>query len=176
LKIFAYCTAPARESVVQALGVVPFTSPPWTAKTFDPAMLIGYDLMYFRLHQARILSSLWLGEKKDGGWIAALRVEQLKGLDLGSPIVVIANCFGDEGPFVPAFYRAGARSVIAAPGPNFAAGNAVIGTDLLVKWLIRGLRLGLNVKRALTVAKARLVATAWRGSDRDALQFKIMEV
>lgn len=176
MRVFAYCTAPARESVLKAIGVEPYTSPPWVVNTFDSAVLMGYDLLYFRLHQARILPNLWLGQKEDGGLIPALRVEQLEAVRLNSPIVLIANCYGVEGPFVPAFYRAGARAVIAAPGPNFAASNAVIGTDLLAKWLIRGLRLGLSVERALTMAKARLVATAWRGSDRDALQFKIMEV
>lgn len=176
MRIFAYCTAPARESVAQAMGMEPYTSPPWVANTFNPDVLIGYDLLYFRLHQARAFPDLWLGQKKDGGLVPAFRVEQLETVRLGSPIVLIANCYGVEGPFVPAFYRAGARAVIAAPGPNFAAGNVVIGTDLLAKWLIRGLRWGLSVGRALTMAKARLVTTAWRDSDRDALQFKIMEV
>ena len=173
--IFAYCTAPAKEAVARAVGVEPYTSPPWMATRFDLSLLIGNDLLYFRLHQAGAFTDLWLGEKEDGGLVPALRADQLEGLDIGSPVVLIANCYGDEGPFVPAFYRAGARAVIAAPGPNWAAGNMVIGTDLLAKWLIWGLRHRWPVQRALTMAKLRLMATAWRVSDRDALEFKIME-
>lgn len=176
MRVRAYCTASAHNAVEKAVGIVPWTSPPWTAHTFKPELLVGYDLLYFRLHQALAIPSLWLGERENGSLLSAFRVEQLEGLRLGKPIVLIANCYGVRGPFVPAFYKAGANAVIAAPGPNFAAKNLIIGTDLLARWLIRGLRLGLNVKRALTVAKTRLIATAWRGSDRDALQFKIMEV
>lgn len=162
--------------VARATGVEPYTSPPWTSKRFDPQVMEGYDLLYFRLHQAQAIQGVWLGERDDGEWIPALRVEQLEGLDLGSCIVVIANCWGVEGPFVPAFYQAGAAVVIAAPGPNFGASNAVVGADLLVQWIIRGLRWGFSVRRALAMAKVRLLATAWRGTDRDALAFQIMEV
>ncbi|NIM51635.1 MAG: hypothetical protein GTO22_20710 [Gemmatimonadales bacterium] len=76
---------------------------------------------------------------------------------------------------VAACYRAGASAVIAGPGPNYAAGKRVVGTDLLVKWLLYGLRLGLGPKRALQMARMRLKATSWRGPDRDALAFKIQQ-
>jgi hypothetical protein len=88
--------------------------------------------------------------------------------------VVIANCYSTHGPLLQAFYDAGAGAVIAAPGENYAAGNVVLGADLLAKWVILGLRLGLSVERALQLAKTRLILTAWRISDRDTLGFRII--
>jgi len=170
MKIFAYCTATARAAVRAATGVKPRTSPPLTANVFDSQWLTGYDLLYFRLHGHKSFPTLMFGD----GQIPALIAGQIRAADLGGAIVVIANCYGTESPLVQAFYAAGASAVIAGYGPNIAAGNRVVGTDLLVKWLIRGLQMRLPVKRALAVAKARLLATSWRAADRDAREFTIM--
>jgi len=170
MKIFAYCTRSARAAVRAATGVEPRTSPPLAANAFDSRWLAGYDLLYFRLHGHKSFPTLMFGD----GQIPALIAGQVRAADLDGAIVVIANCYGADSPLVQAFYAAGADVVIAGHGPNIAAGNRVVGTDLLVKWLIRCLQMRLPVKRALTVAKARLLATSWRAADRDAREFTIM--
>jgi len=74
---------------------------------------------------------------------------------------------------VTALYKAGASVVIAGPGENLALGERVVGTDLLVQWVIRGMRWGMRARRALDVARVRLALTAWRRSDRDAMGFGV---
>jgi hypothetical protein len=175
VKILAYCTLPAARAVAKATGAAPLTSPPLTAETFKPGMLKGYDLIYIRLHGTPKFPNMWLGENSQGAKFPALEKHHIDNADLTGAIVVLANCYGASSPLVAEMYEAGASTVIAGGGPNFAAANRVVGTDLLVQWLIRGLRPGLGVEAALRLAKARLLAGAWRVSDRDALRFKIIE-
>jgi len=181
VRIFAYCTEAAREAVAAATGVEPVASPPTMASQFDVQWLEGYDLIYFRLH--RILGRPgWYGEASRTNMAVrgtmyplALTRVQVNFADLGGAVVVVGNCFSANGdPMVRALYGAGARLVIAGPGENVAAGNRVVGTDLLVKWLIRGMEWGMRAQRALEVARARLALTAWRGADRDAMAFAIV--
>jgi hypothetical protein len=174
MNVFAYCTLVAADTVARATGVTPFTSPPWDAETFRPAWLAGRDLIYFRLHGLPGAYPVWFGEGADGNLTPAFCRPNLGVADLGGATVVIANCYSTHGPLLQAFYDAGAGAVIAAPGENYAAGNVVLGADLLAKWVILGLRLGLSVERALQLAKTRLILTAWRISDRDALGFRII--
>jgi len=188
MNIFAYCTLPARDAVHKATGVEPITSPPMVAHEFDPKELQDRDLIYIRLHGFEDIGDTWFGEDLRGPrlpaslraaaikpWPALTR-EHLNGIDLGGAAVVLANCHGATSPMVPALYRAGAQAVVAGPGPNLAAGDQVVGTDTLVRWIILAVRCGLSIRRAVRVAKIRLATTAWRVSDRDALGFKIMEV
>jgi len=175
MDVFAYCTAPALAAVEKALDVEAYSSPPYKASTFNPALMAGRDMLYFRLHGLPAVPYQMLGEDMEGNMAPALNLEHLNGVDLGGAVVMIANCYSAESPFVPAFYRAGARAVIAAPGANFAAAGDVIGSDLLARWVKLGMEAGLSIGRALSVAKMRLLPTAWRAADRDALGFKIME-
>lgn len=178
MRIFAYCTFVAREAVKAATGVEPLTSPPLDAATFPikNRKLQGCDLIYFRLHTLPQHPLTWFGEETSGRLIPALDERFVESVNLGGAVVVVANCHGLDNPLVGRLYDAGARIVIAGAGPNLAAAKRVVGVDLLTKWLIRGLRRGMKPKRALQLAKVRLLATAWRGSDRDALKFKILEV
>jgi len=175
MNVFAYCTLPARPAVARALGIIPFTSPPYTEKSFSPRLLGGNDFLYFRLHQIEGMPSIWLGEDVEGNMPMALRLEQIKNIDLSGAVVLIANCYSSDSPFILAFYACGARAVIAAPGKNSAAGDQVIGADLLAQWLYRLIGRGWPAGRALAAARGVLTMTAWRAPDRDALGFRIQE-
>jgi len=174
VNVFAYCVVSACNSVRRATGVTPITSPPVTVETFQPSWMEGYDLLYFRLHGIPG-GDLWFGEDQDGRISPALTRGQIAQADLTGAIVVVANCYGAETEMAREFYRSRASIVIAGYGKNYAASNRVLGTDLMVRWIIRVLKLGLSARRALTVAKARLVTTAWRASDRDALGFHVLD-
>ena len=169
MRVFAYCVESAERPVGAALGVTPLTSPPVTSQTFDPKWLEGYDLIYFRLHR-RPKFLTWFN---DAGQ-PALDIMTIHQAKLGGAVVIVANCFGASDSIVSALYMAGAAAVIAGEGPNYAASNIVIGTDLLAQWVRRGLAVGLPVRLALAVAKARLALTAWRHTDRDAVAFRII--
>ena len=175
MKILAFCTYPARAAVRKATGVEPWTCPPYTTENIQPAHLEGYDLIYFRLHRLRSVPGLWFGEYPLGERVQAMNNYLLELTDLSGALVVMANCYGASDPMVKQLYASGARAVIAGPGRNYAHGERVVGTDLLAKWLIGGLRMGLGIGAALGVAKARLRLTAQRGADRDALEFALME-
>jgi hypothetical protein len=169
MKILAYCTYSARLAVGAALDASPLTSPPMRASEFDPQWLEGYDLLYFRLH-GKPHSPAWYGDEH-----MALTPIQVSVADLDGVVVVAANCYGAENAqMVEAFYRSGARAVIAGPGENLAAVRRVVGTDLLVQWVIRLMKLGAGVERALQAARWRLRLTGWRASDRDAAQFAVV--
>jgi len=167
MRVFAYCTTSARRAVSAATGVSPLSSPPALAATFEPLWLEGHDLLYFRLH-GKPGANAWYNDAGS----AALTEDQVLAADLGGAVVVVANCYGDGGPMVRALYAAGATAVIA--GPNYAAVRRVVGADLLVRWVILGLRMGLGVDRALSLAQMRLKMSSWRPSDRDAAQFVVL--
>jgi hypothetical protein len=175
LDVFAYCTLPARPAVAHAMGVVPFTSPPYTAKNFSPRLMVGNDFLYFRLHQIESMPGIWLGEDLNGDMSPALRLDQIANVNLSGAVVLIANCYSSDSPFIPAFYACGAGAVIAAPGKNYAAGDQVIGADLLAQWIRRLIGRGWPVGRALAAARGILTMTSWRAPDRDALAFQIMQ-
>lgn len=187
MKVFAYCTEVAGKSVAKATGVRPLTSPPLTVTTLDSKTLEGYDLLYFRLHAFKG-GDRWYGESFETAslpkavqsaalkrWPALDRLHFIEA-NLSGAVVVLANCYGASSPLIRDIYEAGASAVIAGPGSNYAAGNRVMGTDLLVRQVIRGLRAGRNIKKALRRAKLRLLLTAWRKPDRDALGFKIIQM
>lgn len=153
-----------------ATGVEPYTSPPHDVITFVPQWMEGHELLYFRLH----------GRQDREGWFGdwgfrALTDEGILQADLGGAVAVVANCYGgDGGPMVEALYRSGCRAVIAGSGENVAARLKVVGTDLLVQWVIRLMRLGCEAKHALRVARARVMLSGWRASDRDAARFRVV--
>lgn len=174
MKILAYCTELAGDAVTKAVGDgLVLTSPPLTATDIGPKSFEGYDLIYFRLHSGPG-STVWFG---DDGKVRAIAFTPtcIAGARLDGAVVILANCHGENNPLIEIFYQLGAKAVIAGAGKNYAGGKRVIGTDLLTAWIIKGLKAGMSIERAMRLAKARLVFTAWRGPDRDALEFKIME-
>lgn len=171
MRVFAYCTRSAADAVRAATGVEPLTSPPVVAARFASRWLEGQDVLYFRLHGI----PGYLGWYGDDGQLA-LTEGLIEKAHLGGAAVVVANCYsGDDDPMIGALYRAGAGIVVAGAGENIAAGNRVVGADLLMQWIRRGLRAGLQMRAALRIARARLAWTGWRQSDRDARAFRVIE-
>lgn len=174
LRVWAYCTAKNAASVQAAVGVEPWTSPPCTQETLDNKGMEGQDLLYFRLHGLKSVPSMWWGETRLGGLVPAFARDNLKGIDLGGAVVVLANCYGNSSPLVKSLLLSGASAVIAGPGKNYAAKRGrVIGVDTLAKWVRIGLGSGLGPQAALSLAKSRLLLTSWRAVDRDALEFRL---
>ena len=119
---------------------------------------------------------MWFGERPDGGLIPALDIRDGITRQLHGAVVVIANCYAYDDQFLQGFYRAGTKAVIAGTGLNWAAkGNEVVGTDLLVRWIIRGLGVSLSPRAALGLARSRLWVTNDRHADKDAAEFQIVE-
>jgi hypothetical protein len=171
MKVFAYCTQPAAKAVRKATGVNPVVSPPATVDSLAED-LAQYDLLYFRLHSKQHDPDKMYGEDEDGEYYLAFVAQCLRSIPLPQrPIVVLANCYGAESEFPAAFYQAGASIVVAGHGPNMAGGSRLIGTDLMVYWLIKALEIGVPFRESMQVARARLALTAWRLADRDAMQF-----
>ena len=81
----------------------------------------------------------------------------------------------DQSRCLQELYQAGARYVVGGSGPNYAAGERVIGADKLVRELIAGMQWGWPALRALYIARLKLLATAWRKADRDAMEFRVIE-
>lgn len=174
MNVFAYCTFPARTAVETAVGAEPFTSPPHTIQTVGKSFA-NADFIYFRLHGTPKVRQVWFGETDKGGLVAAFDMSNLVGVTLKrSPVVLIANCFGDQSALVQALYDAGASAVIAGDGPNYAAGKRVIGTDKLASLLLSLLKRGYEIGTAVKLAKARLLLTSWRSADKDAARFRII--
>lgn len=156
MRIVAFCTQNAAQAVAKATGTTPLTSPPLLAMDVTLEMLAA-DLLYFRLHGTESNTDVWFGDDGAGGLQPiALRLEMVSKLKLDGAVVVVANCYGAASPFVRAFYEAGARAVIAAPGLNYAAGHSVIGGDMIVRRMIRELRRGKTAKVALKRARRRV--------------------
>lgn len=175
MKVAAYCTLTAKDIVKEAAGVEPVTSPPLTIQDFDPTQLSGVDILYFRLHGLRLIPSRMFGESESGDLIAAIGKEQIEQADLAGATVILANCYGAQSPMVDSFYNAGASTVIAGSGQNYASTTRVTGVDLLAKFIIGGLRNGLSLDAAMITAKTRLAMAAFQYASRDTLEFSIME-
>lgn len=175
MEVFAFCTLPARRAVREATGVEPFTSPPTDAEHLPARRMENADLIYFRLHGSASSPLLWSGEGGDGKRFPAFTPRSLEGLKLKpGAVVVIANCYGDTSPLARMFYQAGAGTVIAGEGSNYAEARRVVGADRLVKVLLAGLRRGLRLETALRAAKLAAAVRFWRKADRDTKQFHIL--
>lgn len=171
MNIFAYCAYGFQSSVLKAAGVRPVLSPPITMANFNPLWLQGHDLIYFKLHGLEG-QPFWYNER----WETAISAQQIRQATLGGAVVFVANCYLPESPMLAALLTAGAGAVIGGSGPNFARAAGIEGADLLGLWVRRLMTLGLEVERALRMAKR--VVRAWPG-DRiakdDALAFSVFK-
>jgi hypothetical protein len=179
MRAFALCTQAAGVAVEKAIRGEIYTSPPIDKSTFAKLFvkMEAADFLYFRLHIIPHSPGIWWGDngnRKQPYWPPAVTKDQLALVNLTGKVVVIANCYGLKDEMVLAMLAQGARAVVAGEGPNYAAKRRVIGADLLAKWMFRGLRMGLSPGGALKLAKARLIFTAFRETDRDARAFQLV--
>lgn len=147
---FAFCAESLQESAGMTAGVSPLTSPPTVLSTFDPHVLEGHALLFFKLHGA-LGSSFWYG---DGG-VPACSAQQLASARLNGVLVFAANCWGGpQAPMVQALMSAGAAAVVTGEGLNYAGTTMIDGCDIIgIVWRAL-LEIGADASRALLVAKA----------------------
>jgi hypothetical protein len=152
MQIFAYCAQSYAESVRQATGIEPRTCPPTTVDTLEPRVLVGHNLIYFKLHgQER--QHYWYGD--DTGH-PALSTFLLERCTLGGAIVFCACCHvGPSSPMLRALFVAGASAVIGAPGAHYARAHSLAGVDLVGRSFRLLLEMGLPPDRALALAAFR---------------------
>jgi hypothetical protein len=131
-------------------GVTPLTSPPLVLSTFDPAILAGHDLVFFKLH-GMSGQPYWYG---DSG-ITACSAEQIGQANLAGALVFVANCWGGEdAPMVQALRTAGALAVVTGTGVNFAGQRWPAGADVLGRVWRVALSLGATAEMALALGRA----------------------
>jgi hypothetical protein len=156
------------------------TCPPRTWETVTAAALEGYDVLVFKLHGLPG-QPYWYGDD----WRTALTAETVREADLDGVMVFAANCHaitpqGEAGEMVQALLDAGARAVVAGAGQNLASNWGAVGADLLGRWWLVGVVMGLGVERAFELARMRLRVerVGRRGGERlqaaeDALRFRV---
>ena len=159
MKVFSYCTQVARQAVGRALGVEPYASPPITPQTFPVDAMNGANFIYLRLHGLPG-ADVWMGEGVIGGSAPAFDGDTMSRVDLPGSVILIANCYATDSPLTKQFYKRGASVVIAGDGPNYAGNSRIVGTDLLARWLLLGLRAGFSTDGALALARLRLMLSA----------------
>ncbi len=164
----------AEKAVAKVVGGEPVLSPPTTIDSFDPTWLSGHDIVYFRLH-GFVGVQKWFGMDREWQLVPAVDASQLAEARMGGALVIVANCETLDSPMLDALFAGGAGMVIAGGGQNYAARDAVIGADKLAQWIIRGVKRGLSVEKALLMGKARLALTAWRPADLDAMAFRLVK-
>lgn len=168
MRVFAYCAASFEKSVRRAAGVPPLLSPPCGLTAFNPHVLEGYDLLYFKLHGLPG-QPYWYGDH----WLTALSADQVSQADLSGAVVFVANCYLPESPLLQALLDAGAKAVVGGPGQNYGRPHSVDGADLLGLYFRYCLQLKLPTKVALTFAKHRLRLKRKDKSTKDTLAFQL---
>lgn len=164
MNVLAICDRRYQRSAGRVAGLQPITCPPrLTRDILWPNWLLS-DLVYIDLH----------GDPDEGEWLLAdgervLHVRELEGLP---PRVVFATtCHMPQTAFYDVLRRG--SILICGDGENFGLRDRAIGAPLLALWFRRFYDRTGDVVQSLRLAKARVALTAWRRSDRDALQFYI---
>ena len=130
-------------------GVDPITSPPLSLANFDPLVMTGAGLVFFKMHGLEG-QPFWYGDNA----ITACSAEQLAHAPIGGALVFAANCWGgDKSPMVQALLSAGAECVITGTGLNMAGIKQAAGADNLGRWWRWALRLGRDAFAAFQLAK-----------------------
>lgn len=173
MKTFAYCSASFRRFVRRAARTSPTLCPPTTMATFDPALLAGHDLVWFKLH-GRKGDRTWYGDH----FTPALSADQLAQADLEGAVVFVSNCWlchddGRPGPMLIALAQANPKAIIGGPGTNYALPDRLGGTDLLGLYVRVFLQIGFATYNALRLAKLRLQLKRRDHVTEDTLAFRI---
>ena len=147
---FCFAAESLAKSAAVMSGVTPLTSPPIFMANFDPALLAGHDLIYFKLH-GLAGQPYWYGDNA----ATACSAEQLGKADIEGAFVFAANCYGGaKAPMVQALLDAGAVCVATGEGVNYAGQKIAAGADLIGKAWRRMLRAGASAEVALASAQA----------------------
>ena len=161
-------------------GTRVLTCPPMTGETVTAGDLEGYDVLVFKLHGLPG-QPYWYGDN----WQTALTAETVREANLDGVMVFAANCHaitprGKAGEMVQALLDAGARAVVAGAGQNLASNWGMVGADLLGRWWVGGVGMGLGMERAFELAKMRLRVELGvvrdgkrRQAAEDALKFRV---
>lgn len=176
MNTFAYCSHSFRRFVRRAAGVPsPTTCPPTTMATFDPTLLQGRDLVWFKLH-GRQGERYWYGDHHT----TALSADQLAHADLEGAVVFVSNCWlahedGTPGPMLTALAHANPRAIIGGSGTNYALAHRLGGTDLLGLYIRYFLQIGFVPYNALRMAKLRLMLHRKDKVTADTLAFQLWQ-
>jgi hypothetical protein len=170
---FAYAARSLSRFVTRAARTRPVLSPPTTIDDFDPGLLAGRDLVWFKLHGRRG-EPRWYGDNHTPALSAGL----LASADLQGAVVYVANCWladhqGKPGPMLHAMAAANPKEIIGGPGANYAAANRLAGVDLLGLYLRFFLQIGFCTYNALRFAKLRLCLKHQDLVTTDTLGFRI---
>jgi hypothetical protein len=185
MRVFAFCARSFQYSVAKAAGVEPLLSPPVEAfgengPEFNPRWVSGYDFLYFKLHGITA-QPFWYGDDM----ITAVTAEQIASSDLHGAVVFVANCNTwdptrpgsprEQAPMLIALLRAGARAVVAGPGPNYGKSRGIYGADLLGINFRRFLQF-FPIEQAFELAKVPVKLAARRDPQAaDALDFRLFD-
>jgi hypothetical protein len=147
------------------------TCPPLSLEDMVPQLFERQDLLYFNLHGVPS-QPYYYGDD----WVTAISADLIRKASLASCGVFLGACFTNrQHPMVRALFDAGAAYIVGGDGPNYGSGSSLIGSDLLGKWFVTFLRLGLGPDRALAAAKLRLkISLRLSAADADTLEFQIL--
>lgn len=168
MRLYAYCAASMRESVLAATGVEPDTCPAPDGRPFNPARMMGHDVVVLKFHAATPGDNVWLGDEGT----PALSVAHFARLRLEGTVIVAQTCYMPASPFLAAMLGTGA-GVIGGHGLNQGGISQMVGSDWLVHYLIDGLKMGMDTAWALRYAKARTVLRGPTGPNLDAMGFEL---
>ncbi len=129
-----------------------------------------YDLVLLFLHP-RADGLAWV----DDAGRDVLTVEDVRGLPLDGAVVFVGACYGSENrALLDALWDAGAQAVIHGPGVNYGGRDgALSGADILASGLVSGMRMGLPIRLAWSVARTLGSVANVRGlpGAKDAMEY-----
>ncbi len=126
---------------------------------------------------------IYLHPSADGrAWVDAqgapvLTLDQVQVLELGGSIIFVGACYGLENErLLEALFAAGARAIIAGPGPNVGGQAGFAGADILATALRAALQIGLPLWLAWGIARTYVMVAAvrQRPGAQDALEYQLI--
>lgn len=170
-KAFGYSTAVWRRAAEQVYAAIDaperlLVSPPNVAATLDRRRLDGARLVYANLHGLRD-GPPWYGQAEEQpALVAALRPEDLDGLDLRGAVVVSEACYGaaldgrdESSSLALAFLARGALGFVGATAISYGPPTPPAGeADLIALHFLRAVtRPGATLGAAFAAARAGML-------------------
>jgi len=175
MKTFGYSTAVWREATAEIYGALSVASallsPPTVALSLDLSLLDGADAVYCNLHGVRD-GPVWYGQTEyAGGYLVALRPQDVLGVKLDGAIVVSEACYGaliigrdQRNSLALAFLARGSACFVGATAMSYGPANAPLSeADLLALHLWREVgRGGATIGAAFVAAQAAMLRDTLR--------------